>query len=152
MVWKPHVTVAAVIEKNNRFLVVEEQTSTGLAFNQPAGHLEQSEDLLAAIIREVQEETAWLFDPEAIISIQLWRKNPDLPTFLRICFTGTCHSYNPDQTLDEGIIDTHWLSRDEIAAKKNQLRSPLVLIAIDNYLKGERYPLQLLSSLIDTST
>ncbi|MDD1607347.1 MAG: NUDIX domain-containing protein, partial [Methylococcaceae bacterium] len=88
MVWKPHVTVAAVIERDNRFLFVEEHTPNGLQFNQPAGHLEPNEDFITAVKREVQEETAWQFEPEQLVSIQLWRKNPDSPTFLRLCFSG----------------------------------------------------------------
>lgn len=149
MVWKPHVTVAAVIEQDQRFLLVEEETSHGLQFNQPAGHLEQSEDLIAAIRREVQEETAWQFEPEHIIAIQLWRKNPDSPSFVRVCFSGRCHSHNPTQQLDEGIVSTHWLTRSEIEAERHRLRSPLVLISIDDYLSGQRYPLSLLKSFID---
>ena len=152
MVWKPHVTVAAVIEKENRFLLVEEHTSNGLAYNQPAGHLEESEDLISAVKREVNEETAWVFDPEAIVSIQLWRKNPEFPSFLRICFSGHCHSHNPEQTLDEGIVNTLWLTRDDIAANRHRLRSPLVLKSVDEYLKGERYPLALLKSFLDLSS
>lgn len=149
MVWKPHVTVAAVIEKNNKFLMVEEQTSSGLAFNQPAGHLESGEDLITAIKREVLEETAWKFNPDALLSIQLWRKNPEFPTFLRVCFTGRCYDHDSAQPLDADIVALHWLSRDEIKAKSKQLRSPLVMIAIENYFNGPRYSLQLLSSLID---
>jgi 8-oxo-dGTP pyrophosphatase MutT (NUDIX family) len=149
MVWKPHVTVAAIVEHDLRFLLVEEITSTGLKFNQPAGHLEESEDLLAAVKREVYEETAWHFEPEHIICLQLWRKKPDFPSFIRICFSGRCHSHNPDQKLDEGIIGTHWLTRDEIEAQKNHLRSPLVLLTVDEYLRGQRHPLSLLKSFLD---
>lgn len=149
MVWKPHVTVAAVIEQNNRFLIVEEETSNGIQFNQPAGHLEKSEDLIAAVKREVYEETAWLFEPEHIVAIQLWRKNPEFPSFIRICFSGLCHSHNPSQKLDDGIIGTHWLTRDEIAAKEHRLRSPLVLISVDEYLSGQRHSLSLLKSFLD---
>lgn len=147
MVWKPHVTVAAVIEQDKRFLLVEEETDNGKRFNQPAGHLENNEDLIAAVKREVVEETAWQFEPEHIVAIQLWRKNPDSPSFMRVCFSGFCHSHAPNQQLDEGIIATHWLSRDEIAAKA--LRSPLVLISVDQYLSGQRYPLSLLHSFLD---
>ena len=147
MVWKPHVTVAAVIEQDNRFLLVEEETENGHRFNQPAGHLEESEDLIAAVKREVFEETGWQFEPEYLVAIQLWRKKPDFPSFMRVCFSGYCHSRNPSQQLDEGIITTHWLSRDEIATKA--LRSPLVLISIDQYLSGQRYPLSLLHSFLD---
>jgi 8-oxo-dGTP pyrophosphatase MutT (NUDIX family) len=147
MVWKPHVTVAAVIEQDNRFLLVEEETDTGIRFNQPAGHLEENEDLIAAIKREVSEETGWQFEPQYVVAIQLWRKSPDYPSFIRVCFSGLCHSHNPSRRLDEGIIATHWLSRDEIQTKA--LRSPLVLISVDQYLSGQRHPLSLLHSFLD---
>ena len=149
MVWKPHVTVAAIIERDNRFLLVEEETPHGLQLNQPAGHFEQNEDLIAAVKREVNEETAWQFEPAELISVQLWRRNPELPTLLRVCFSGACHSHNPDQPLDTGIVTTHWLTRDEIAAQQHRLRSPLVLISVDEYLSGQRYPLSLLKSFLD---
>ena len=149
MVWKPHVTVAAIIEHNQRFLLVEEETDQGLAFNQPAGHLEPGESLIDAIKREVNEETAWEFTPEAVTSIQLWRKNPDFPSFLRVCFIGQCHNHQAKQQLDDGIIATHWLTHAEITAKKSQLRSPLVLTTIEQYLSGERYPLSLLKTFLD---
>jgi len=149
MVWKPHVTVAAVIEKDGRFLLVEETTSNGLAFNQPAGHLEPGEDLISAVKREVWEETAWQFEPHAIVAVQLWRKTPEFPSFVRFCFTGAVHSHDPEQVLDEGIIATHWLSHDDIADRSERLRSPLVLLTIDEYLKGHRYPLTLLQSFLD---
>ena len=149
MVWKPHVTVAAVIEQDNRFLLVEEHTPRGLQFNQPAGHFENNEDLIAAVKREVNEETAWHFEPEHLISVQLWRRNPEFPTFLRLCFSGHCHSHNPDQLLDKGIVATHWLTRDEIAEQQHRLRSPLVLISVDEYLSGHLYPLSLIKSFLD---
>jgi NADH pyrophosphatase NudC (nudix superfamily) len=149
MVWKPHVTVAAVIETDGRFLLVEETTDNGLAFNQPAGHLEPGEDLISAIKREVLEETAWQFEPEAVVAVQLWRRNPDFPSFVRFCFTGNVHNHDPKRQLDEGIIDLHWLTRDEISSKQQQLRSPLVLKSVDEYLEGHRYPLTLLQSFLD---
>ncbi len=149
MVWKPHVTVAAVVEKDNKFLLVEEHTDSGIAFNQPAGHLENGESIISAVKREVNEETAWQFEPENIIAIQLWRKNPEFSSFLRVCFAGKVHSFNADQALDDDIIATHWLDREQIAEKKSQLRSPLVLKTISAYLEGERYPLSLLESYLD---
>ncbi len=148
MIWKPHVTVAAIIEENNRFLLVEEQTPNGIAFNQPAGHLEAGESFIRAIQREVQEETAFQFEPQHILGVQLWRKNPDSVTYLRIAFIGQVHSHNPQQALDAGIIATHWLSRDEM--RRQTLRSPLVLKCVDDYLRGVRYPLELLHSLVDS--
>lgn len=149
MVWKPHVTVAAVIEKNNKFLLVEEHTNNGIAFNQPAGHLENGESVISAINREVNEETAWQFEAEYIIAIQLWRKNSESPSFLRVCFSGKVHSHNKEQKLDNDIIATHWLARDQIVARKSQLRSPLVLNTVDAYLSGEQHPLSLLKSYLD---
>ncbi|MGR8933759.1 MAG: NUDIX hydrolase [Gammaproteobacteria bacterium] len=150
MVWKPHVTVAAVIERDRRFLLVEEHTPHGLALNQPAGHLEQGEDLISAVKREVIEETCWQFEPESIAALQLWRRNPNAPTFLRICFTGNCHSYNPTLPLDSGIVATHWLNREEIEKNYSRLRSPLVLQSIEAYVNGRRFPLTLLATLLDT--
>lgn len=149
MVWKPHVTVAAVIEKNQRFLLVEETTDNGIAFNQPAGHLEPGEDLISAVKREVLEETAWQFEPEALVAVQLWRRTPEFPSFVRFCFSGSVHSYNPDQALDTGILATHWLTHGEIMAKHAQLRSPLVLICVNEYLKGQHHPLSLLQTYLD---
>jgi ADP-ribose pyrophosphatase YjhB (NUDIX family) len=149
MVWKPHVTVAAVIERDNRFLLVEEETPRGLQLNQPAGHFEKNEDLITAVKREVNEETAWHFEPEHLVSVQLWRRNPEYPTFLRLCFSGYCHSHNPNQQLDDGIVSTHWLTREEIAAEQHRLRSPLVLVSVDEYLSGHRCPLSLLKSFLD---
>ncbi|CAG7856847.1 hypothetical protein MCAMS1_01491 [biofilm metagenome] len=149
MVWKPHVTVAAVIEREGRFLLVEEHTASGLKFNQPAGHLEENESLIDAVKREVLEETAWQFEPEALLSIQLWRRNPKQPSYLRYCFTGQCHSHNPDHQLDDGIVATHWLSPEDIIAQPKRMRSPLVSIAVEEYLKGERYPLAMLKSFLD---
>ncbi len=149
MVWKPHVTVAAVIEQEHKFLLVEEYTNNGIAFNQPAGHLENGESIVAAVKREVNEETAWQFEPKNITAIQLWRKTPQFPSFLRVCFTGKVHSFDAEQALDNDIIATHWLTREQIVEKQSQLRSPLVLNTIDAYLTGEHYPLSLLKSYID---
>jgi ADP-ribose pyrophosphatase YjhB (NUDIX family) len=149
MVWKPHVTVAAVIERNGRFLLVEEETDRGIRFNQPAGHLEEGETLAEAVRREVYEETGWRFEPESVVAVQLWRRNPEAPSFLRICFSGRCIGHDPDRKLDDGILATHWLSRDEIAAAHSRLRSPLVLISVDEYLREARYPLSLLKSFLD---
>lgn len=149
MVWKPHVTVAAIIERDNRFLFVEEYTPNGLQFNQPAGHLEPDEDFITAVKREVQEETAWQFEPEYLIAVQLWRKNRDFPTFLRLCFTGQCHSHDAEQALDDGIVATHWLTHAEITVEAHRLRSPLVLMSVNEYLSGQRHSLSLLKSFLD---
>lgn len=149
MVWKPHVTVAAVIERDGRFLLVEEQTPKGLRLNQPAGHLDENESLADAVRREVFEETGWRFEPEYLLSTQLWRRNPKHATFLRYCFTGHCHSHAPDQPLDDGIVATHWMTADEIIAQPERLRSPLVSLSVREFLSGQRYPLALIKDLLD---
>jgi len=151
MVWKPHVTVAAVIYKENKFLLVEEQIDQNIVFNQPAGHLEPGETIISAVKREVNEETAWHFEPDDLVALQLWRKTVDSPSFLRICLAGSVHSYDSNQPLDHGIIKTHWLSRDDIMRKKYHLRSPLVLKTIETFLAGQRYPLSLLESYLDVT-
>ena len=143
MIWKPHVTVAAVIEQQGRFLMIEEVVDGKTVINQPAGHLEDNEDLITAVIRETLEETAWHFIPRSIIGIFQWTSPRDGDTFLRICFTGHCHQHDPERKLDQGILRALWLSRDELLALP--LRSPLVLSSIDEYLTGKRYPLELLS-------
>lgn len=143
------MTVAAVIEREGRFLLVEETTDNGLMFNQPAGHLEAGEDLLHAVKREVLEETAWRFEPENLVEVQLWRKTPDSPSFVRFCFTGTLIDRDDTRTLDSEIVANHWLTRDEIVARESRLRSPLVMKSIDAYLQGKRHPLSLLQSFID---
>jgi 8-oxo-dGTP pyrophosphatase MutT (NUDIX family) len=149
MVWKPHVTVAAIIERDHQFLLVEEHTPSGLQFNQPAGHLEPNEDFITAVKREVYEESAWHFEPEYLVAVQLWRKNPETSTFLRLCFSGHCHSHEAHKVLDEGIVATHWLTRPEIVAQHHRLRSPLVLLSVDNYLSGQHYPLSILKNFLD---
>jgi ADP-ribose pyrophosphatase YjhB (NUDIX family) len=147
MTWKPHVTVAAVIERQGRYLIVEEQTRYGLQFNQPAGHLEQGEDLITAVRREVAEETGWQFEPQFLLAVQIWRRDPGSPSFVRFCFSGEAHSHNPEQALDDGIIACHWLTRAEVAQRP--LRSPLVLKTIDEFENGSRYPLTLLHAFLD---
>lgn len=145
MQWKPNVTVAAIIRKEDRFLLVEEIADEHIVFNQPAGHLEKDEHLLDAVKREVLEETARHFQPEVLVGIYLYpnRFVNDI-TYLRFCFAGTCLEPEPGRLLDEGIIRTTWLSREEIVEKNDKLRSPLVLKCIDDYLSGKQYPLNIL--------
>ncbi len=143
-----HVTVAAIIEKNNRFLLVEESIQRQTVYNQPAGHLEEDETLLEAVIRETLEETAWHFTPELITGLYQWVQPESRQTFIRVCFTGQPQKHDQERQLDTGIIRTVWLSRQEIAAKQEQLRSPLVLTCIDDYLQGQRFPLELIKHII----
>lgn len=146
MVWKPHTTVAAIVEKDNKFLVVEEDINGDIVYNQPAGHLEPDENLIEAVIRETREETAWLFTPDALVGIYLWPQPGTHRTFLRFAFCGTCSDYQAEQTLDEGILRALWLSKEELQDSK-KLRSPMVIQNIDDYLKGQRYPLDILSTV-----
>lgn len=141
---KIDVTVAAVIEKQGKFLIVEERVAGERVLNQPAGHLEPGESLLEAVVREVREETGFAFAPEALIGVFLWR-GPER-SYLRITFSGTATAPAVTPQLDLGIIATHWLSRQDLLTRN--LRSPLVLQGIDAYLTGARYPLELLAALL----
>jgi len=144
MVWKPHATVAAIVERDNKFLIVEELIHGKKVFNQPAGHLEPDESLIDAVTRETLEETAWHFEPQAITGIYLWKHPDNGESFLRIAFYGTCHDHDPEQSLDDGILQAVWKSRDELIEQHQQLRSPMVLDCIDDYLAGKRFPLDML--------
>jgi len=148
MIWTPHTTVASIIERSGRFLMVEELDRDGkTVFNQPAGHLEEAESLLDAVIRETREETGWGFVPQALVGIYRWQVPPAETTYLRFCFHGRCHDHQPELPLDDGILRAVWLNRDELAANPHQLRSPMVLRCIDDYLSGCRYPLELINDL-----
>jgi 8-oxo-dGTP pyrophosphatase MutT (NUDIX family) len=138
----PDVTVAAIAEERGRFLVVEERINNRLVFNQPAGHVENGETLLQAVAREAREETAWQFTPQALLGVYLWRNPRTGRSTLRFAFTGTVSDHNACQPLDRGIVRTHWFSRDEMLERERRLRSPLVLRCIDDYLQGQREPLQ----------
>ncbi len=141
--WTPHLTVATIIERDGRFLLVEEYADgDDLVYNQPAGHLDAHETLAAAAIRETLEETAWEVDVSAIVGVYYWT-HPRGETFVRTCFAGTALHHHPDQPLDQGIQRAVWLTREEIALLGPRLRSPMVLRCIDDYLAGKRYPLDL---------
>lgn len=144
MVWKPHVTVAAVVERDGRFLLVEEHTERGLMFNQPAGHLEAGESIVAAAVRETLEETAWEFAPEHLIGVYRWRASGSEVTYLRFAISGRLGTHHADRALDTGIVRAVWLSPAEIRARIDRHRSPLVLRCTEDYLAGIRAPLDLL--------
>ncbi|XZG71103.1 NUDIX hydrolase [Chitinibacteraceae bacterium HSL-7] len=142
--WKPNTTVAAIIERDGRFLIVEERILGELKLNQPAGHVERGESIIAACERETLEETAHAFTPTALVGIYQWSVPGTDLTYLRYAFCGELGTYYPDRTLDEGIERAVWLTRDELVARTAQHRSPLILACVDDYLAGRRYPLALL--------
>jgi ADP-ribose pyrophosphatase YjhB (NUDIX family) len=145
MVWKPHVTVASVIEQDGRFLLVEEDSSDGLVFNQPAGHLEPGESLLQAAVRETLEETAYHFRPESLLGVYRWQHPRKDITYLRFAFAGSVSGHEPGRELDTGIVRAAWLTLDEIRGLAQRHRSPLVLDCIEDYRAGKRYPLDILT-------
>ena len=146
-IWKPSVTVAAIIEQDGKFLLIEEETSEGVRINQPAGHLDPHESPEQAVIRETLEETAHEFTPTALVGMSMSRhtsrRTGEEVTYLRFTFCGV-PGRRHERPLDEGILRTMWLTRDELAACREQHRSPLVLQCVDEYLAGRRAPLELL--------
>lgn len=143
-IWRPSVTVAAVIERDGRFLLVEERSDGRLVFNQPAGHLDPGESLAAACAREVMEETAHRFEPAALVGIYRWHYAAQDVTFLRFCFCGTVLG-EEKRPLDKEIVRLHWLTAAEIRERAARHRSPLVQQCVDDYLAGRRFPLEVLS-------
>jgi 8-oxo-dGTP pyrophosphatase MutT (NUDIX family) len=146
-IWKPSVTVAAIIERQGKFLLVEEETSDGVRFNQPAGHLDPGESLIAAASREALEETAHEFTPDALIGVYMSRyissRTKENVTYLRFAFSGQVGAVH-DQALDEGIIRALWMSYEELRACEDKHRSPLVMQCVHDYLAGKRSPLSVL--------
>ncbi len=149
MRWHPHVTVAAIIEQEGRFLIVKERADDEIVYNQPAGHLESNETLLDAITREVKEETAWQFTPEYIVGLYRMHVTSKNITYLRVCFAGSVNHYDPEQTLDDGIIEALWLDKAGLHEQQHALRSPMVIKCIDDYLAGQRYEIDILKDIGD---
>lgn len=147
MSFRPDVTVAAVVERGGRFLMVEERAARRIVLNQPAGHLERGESLVEAVVRETLEETGCALRAEAVTGIYLWRHPATDRTFLRVAFTGAVDGPDPARRLDRCIIRAAWMTREQLAGRPQSLRSPLVLRCIDDYLSGARHPLSLLTSL-----
>ncbi|MEY8878025.1 MAG: NUDIX hydrolase [Leptothrix sp. (in: b-proteobacteria)] len=152
--WKPSVTVAAIVEDDGRFLLVEEETPEGLRLNNPAGHLDPGESPLEAVVRECLEETARAFTPQHLTGVYLSRfERParaghaaeDI-TYLRLAFSGTVGEALPGRTLDTGIVRTLWLTLAELRASAARHRSPLVLRCIEDHLAGRRHPLEVITA------
>ena len=148
MTWKPRVVVAAVIEKDNKFLVVEEQIDGRRAINQPAGHLEPNETIVEAVIRETLEETRWEFEPSDLLGVMHLLNEDTKRIFIRFTFTGKLIKHHPGYKLDPDITQVHWMSYDEIVSQQELMwRSPLVVRSLDAYLSGVRYPLDLVETM-----
>lgn len=143
----PELTVAAVVETNGRFLMVEERVHGRIVVNQPAGHVEAGETLRAAVIREALEETAWWFEPEAVVGIYLWSPSGDRTPFLRVAFAGRCTRHDAQRPLDAGILRALWLTASDLNDGPYELRSPMVMRAIEDYRRGSRLPCDLIQEL-----
>lgn len=143
-IWKPNVTVAALIERDGRYLLVEEQTDDGIRLNQPAGHLDENESLVEACARETLEESAFQFEPTALVGVYQWKRPQGDITYLRFAFAGTLGAFDPARKLDEGILRTVWLTPEEIQASQERHRSPLIWQCVADHLSGQRYPLALI--------
>ena len=142
--WFPHVTVAAVIEREGRFLLVEENTVDGVRLNQPAGHLEENESLVEACVRESLEETAHHVEVESLVGVYQWTRPDRTITYMRFVFACQALSEEAGRGLDEGIIRPVWLTPEEMRAQRSRLRSPMVMDCVEDYLAGRRFPLELI--------
>lgn len=143
--WKPSVTVAAIIERDGRYLLVEEHTPEGLRLNNPAGHLDPGEGPEQGVAREALEETAFTFTPTALVGVYLSRfqrasTGEDI-TYLRFAYSGDLGAFDPGRTLDTGIVRTVWMSPEEVRASADRHRSPLVLRCIEDHRAGQCFPL-----------
>ena len=147
MTLRTDVTVAAIVQRDHRFLLVEERASRRVVLNQPAGHLEAGESLFEAVVREALEETAWRFTPETLTGVYLWKNPANGRAFLRVAFAGRVDGFCADRPLDHGILRTLWLTRSELAECQERHRSPLVLRCVDAFLAGRRFPLEVLTQM-----
>lgn len=147
MTWLPHVTVATVVYRDGRYLLVHEDSVSGPVYNQPAGHLEEHETLLEAATRETFEETGWHVNIKTVLGVTLYRSNANAVTYVRVSFIAEAVKHDCEAQLDDGILAASWFSYEEILALKAQLRSPMVLGDIEKHRLGRSYPLDLLCSI-----
>ena len=149
---RPDLTVAAIIERQGEFLLVEERVGHRMVFNQPAGHVERGEQFIDAVVRETLEETAFTFQPEALVGIYLWEQPEKQRSFLRAAFCGSVVAHDPNRRLDRGIERAVWMTREQIVTRSTRLRSPMVLRCIDDYLRGLRYPVDVVKHVLQDAT
>ena len=144
-IWRPHITVAAVIEQGGKFLFVEVEADQSVVLNQPAGHWEANERLIDAVVRETVEETGYHFQPTALVGVYRWPHPTQPIVYLRFAFCGVVLGHDADRALDEGILRVVWLTPDEMRAQTARHRSPLGLRCMQDYLADKRYDLDLLT-------
>ena len=147
MTFEPHVTVATVIEQDDKYLLIEEMSHGQLAYNQPAGHLEADETLQQAALRETLEETGWEVELCGVVGMALYLAPANGVTYHRSTFYAKPIKHHPEQRLDDGIERTVWMSYDEMLANADKMRSPLVIKAVEQYRAGHRYPLDMVYGL-----
>ena len=145
--WMPHIVVATIVEREGRFLLVEERIAGELVLNQPAGHWEPGETLIEGAIRETVEESGWDVEPTAFLGIYEWKPEGLAYPFVRFAFAATALRHHPERALDAGIERAVWLTYDEVVRQTARLRSPSVLTCIDDYRAGQLYPLSLIRHL-----
>ena len=145
---RPAVTVAAVVERHGAFLLVRERTRAGVRLNQPAGHLEPGESPADGAARETLEEAAWQVEATALVGVYRWESPDNGETFVRFAYAATPLAAVPGRQLDEGIVEALWLTYDEIVARRDEHRSPLVMRCIEDYRAGRRWPLDLVQDVV----
>ena len=141
--WTPHKTVATVVEKDGHFLIVEESIEGKVVYNQPAGHLEEGESLFEGALRETLEETAWLVTLTGFLGLYQYTAESNRICYVRSCFIAEPRQHVPDKPRDTGVLRALWMTRADLVKRQEQLRSPIVLRVIDDYLAGRHYPLDL---------
>jgi|TARA_B110000263_G_C15081809_1_gene406648 8-oxo-dGTP pyrophosphatase MutT (NUDIX family) len=141
----PHITVATIVERDNRFLMVEEMSDGNIVYNQPAGHLEENETLIQAAVRETFEETGWEVGIRHFLGVYQYTSSANGVYYIRHCFIAEPLHHHEDRALDQDIVKIEWLSLLQLHQLRNKMRSPLVMSAIEDYRKGIRYPLALIT-------